>query len=224
MARRTFGGSRLILPRILAVADQVSPVIDSVNFPSNLPGFDLALSAGDMPGRVLEYMADRLGFAPVFVKGNHPGEQVRDPLDPTSRRLKDPGGCINAHGRVVHQSGLIIVGFEGSARYRPGPQQYSERQFAAMARRLAPVLHLNRLRYGRALDILLTHAPPTGPHAGTDHAHRGVPAFERFSRIWRPRLHLHGHVHLVGSNAPREYVTAEGVRVVNGFEFALIDL
>ena len=94
-----------------------------------------------------------------------------------------------------------------------------------MVHRMTPRLLWNRWRYGRAVDILLTHAPPVGPHAGEDWPHRGVPAFERFNRIWKPRLHVHGHVHLLGANnAQREYVTAEGVRVVNAFEFTLIDL
>jgi hypothetical protein len=74
------------------------------------------------------------------------------------------------------------------------------------------------------VDVLLTHAPPQGPHAGADYPHRGVAAFNRFHRAWRPRLHVHGHVHLSGANAPREYVTEEGVRVVNAYDFALIDL
>ncbi len=224
MACRSREGRRLALPRILAVADQVSPIIDSANFPDNLPAFDVVLSAGDMAGHALEYMADRLKVAPVFVKGTHVTEQVPDPLDPEGVARIDPGGCINAHCRVVWQSGLIIVGFEGSARYRPGPQQYTERQYARMVRAMTPRLLWNRWRYGRALDVLLTHAPPTGPHAGEDFPHRGIPAFERFNRRWRPRLHVHGHVHLIGANARREYTTPEGVRVVNGFDFTLIDL
>ncbi len=206
------------------MADQVSPVIHSANFPGNLPPFDAVLSAGDMPGHVLEFMADRLRVSPVFVKGNHVTELVPDPLDDEGVARKDPGGCLDAHCRVISHAGLLIVGFEGSARYRPGPQQYTERQYARMVRALTPRLLWNRRRYGRAVDILLTHAPPTGPHAGEDWPHRGIPAFEKFSRRWRPRLHVHGHVHLLGANATREYTTPEGVRVVNAFEFALIDL
>lgn len=49
-------------------------------------------------------------------------------------------------------------------------------------------------------------------------------AFNRFVELWKPKLHVHGHVHLSGANAPREYVTESGVRVVNAFGFALIDL
>lgn len=206
------------------MADSVSPVIHSENFPGNLPPFDLALCAGDLPGHVLEFMADKLRHQPVFVLGNHDRGLVSDSHDLLNPGLHAPGGCINAHRRSVRQSGLIVVGFEGSARYRPGPHQYTEAEYARMVRAMTPRLLWNRRRYGRAVDILLTHAPPTGPHAGADWPHRGIPAFERFNRIWKPRLHVHGHVHLLGANARREYVTAEGVRVINAFEFTLIDL
>lgn len=211
--------------RILALADSVSPVIYSENFPGNLAPFDHVLAAGDVPGHVLEFVADKLTFPPVYVFGNHANEYVRHRGQVEGEpALEQPGGCINAHRRIVHRDGLIIVGFEGSARYRPGPHQYTESQYATMLAAMAPRLAWNRWRYGRAADILLTHAPPLGPHAGEDWPHRGIPAFNQFHRLWRPRLHVHGHVHLVGANAPREYVSPEGVRVVNAFEFTLLEL
>lgn len=206
--------------KVLAIADAVSPFIYSENFPHNLPPFDLVLSAGDMPGHVLEFIATRLTVQPVYVFGNHCEGYLRDPDGET--RL--PGGCINAHGRVVEVGGVLIAGFEGSARYRPGPHQYTEWQMDWLTRKLTPQLLLNRARYGRAVDILLTHAPPKGPHEGPDYPHRGLGAFNRFAETWKPKLHVHGHVHLSGANAPREYLTDGGVRVVNAYGFTLIDL
>lgn len=207
--------------RILAVADAVSPVIYSSNFPKNLPPFDLVLSAGDMPGHVLEFMATKLTVQPVYVLGNHGNGYLRD-SETGARNL--PGGCVNAHGRVVDVEGVLIAGVEGSPRYRPGDQQYSQAQFWRMTAAMTPSLLYHRLTKGRAVDILLTHAAPVGPHEGADYPHRGVPAFNRFVDRWRPKLHVHGHVHLEGANASRSYVTEGGVQVVNAYEFALIDL
>lgn len=207
--------------RILAIADEVSPFIYSENFPHNLPPFDLVLSAGDMPGHVLEFIATRLTTQPVYVLGNHCQGYVRDN---TREHTRLPGGCLNAHTNVIEIGGVLIAGFEGSARYRPGPHQYSEWQMHLLTRRLTPRLLRNRRRYGRAVDILLTHAPPKGPHEGEDFPHRGVGAFNRFVDLWQPKLHVHGHVHLNGANAPREYLTGSGTRVVNAFGFTLIDL
>lgn len=207
--------------RILAVADAVSPVIYSSNFPHNLRPFDLVLSAGDMPGHVLEFMATKLTIQPVYVLGNHGNGYLRTGL---RGEWTLPGGCINAHGRVVDVGGVLIAGIEGSPRYRPGPQQYSQWQMHRFALAMTPTLLYNRATKGRAVDILLTHAAPEGPHEGSDYPHRGVRAFNRFAEIWRPRLHVHGHVHLSGANAPREYRTESGVRVVNAFEFTLIEI
>lgn len=207
--------------RILVLSDVVSPVVYSRNFPGNLPPFDVVLAAGDLPGYLLEFVATKTTVRPIYVLGNHGNGYVR-PADGSEARL--PGGCVNAHGRVVEVGGLLVAGVEGCMRYRPGPQQYSEVEMRLFTARLAPRLLFNRWRRGRAVDVLLTHAPPLGPHAGDDFPHRGVKAFNRFHRTWRPRLHVHGHVHLSGANAPREYVTEEGVRVVNAYDFALIDL
>lgn len=207
--------------RILAIADEISPFVYSENFPGNLPPFDLVLSAGDMPGHVLEFIATRLTTQPVYVLGNHCEGYVRDN---TGAQARLPGGCLNAHSSVVEIGGVLIAGFEGSARYRPGPHQYSEWQMQLLTRRMTPRLLYNRRRYGRAVDILLTHAPPKGPHEGADYPHRGIGAFNRFAETWKPKVHVHGHVHLNGANAPREYVTDAGVRVVNAFGFTLIDV
>lgn len=206
--------------RILAVADAVSPVVYSERFPENLAPVDLVISAGDMPGHVLEFIATKLTVPPVFVLGNHGNGFIRDS---TTDAVGLPGGCLNAHRRVIEVGGLLIAGVEGSARYRPGDQQYSEFEMALHCWALAPRLAWNRLTKGRGLDILLTHSPPKGPHEGEDYPHRGVPAFNAFVKRWRPKLHIHGHVHLSGANARREYVTEEGVRVINAFEFTLID-
>lgn len=208
--------------RVLALSDEVSPVVYSENFPRNLPPFDVVLCAGDLPGYYLEFLASKLRTRPVYVVGNHANAYLRSAEDPTVARL--PGGCTNVHGDVVDVEGLLVAGFEGSARYRPGPHQYTEGAYARMAVKLAPKLAWNRMRHGRAVDVLLTHAPPMGPHEGDDFPHRGVPAFNRFHRRWRPAVHVHGHVHLNGANAPREYATAEGVRVINAFDFTLFEI
>lgn len=207
--------------RLLAIADAVSPVVYSSNFPGNLAPFDVVLSAGDIPGTLLEFVATKTRVPPVYVFGNHAYGRVRDPQTQVE---SPPGGCLDAHLKVVEVGGLLIAGIEGSVRYREGPYQYSQREFFGLARRLYPRLWWNRRRRGRAVDVLLTHAPPEGENAGDDRVHQGVAAFNEFHRLWRPKLHVHGHQHLVGANARREYVSPEGVRVVNAYGFTLIDL
>ena len=208
--------------KILAIADAVSPIIYSSNFPNNLPPFDLVLSAGDMPGHFLEFIATKAHDPTRLCVGKSRKRLSYTIAETDQPQL--PGGCINAHGKVIEHNGVLIAGIEGSARYRPGPHQYSERQMGMIVRKMTPNLWWNKKRKGRAVDILLTHAAPKGPHEGEDFPHRGVKAFNRFVETWKPKLHIHGHVHLNGANAQREYVTSSGVRVINAFEFTLIDL
>lgn len=89
--------------RILALADVVSPVVYSSNFPGNLKTFDLTLAAGDLPGNYLEFVATRTDTPPLFVFGNHPLEYLQN----EDGELLPPGGCIDAHLKLVQAGGLM---------------------------------------------------------------------------------------------------------------------
>ncbi|WP_027892469.1 metallophosphoesterase [Calidithermus chliarophilus] len=207
--------------RILAISDQIHPFIHQARFPDNLPPFDLVLAAGDLPGSYMEFVATKVRVPVVYVHGNHKEEYVQDYLG----NLSPPGGAIAAHGRVLEVAGLKIAGWGGVPRYNNrGAGQYGEGEAKARFYSWLPLLGPRRLRKGHGVDVLLTHAPPPGPHAGADFAHRGSEALELFHRLYRPRLHVHGHVHLYEAQPRREYVTPEGVRVVNAFEYTLIEL
>jgi Icc-related predicted phosphoesterase len=98
---------------------------------------------------------------------------------------------------MVEEQGLLLAGFGGSVRYRPdGDHQYTQSEMRRRVLALAPRLWMNRVRYGRALDLCITHSPPKGIHDGTDPAHVGFGAFNRFIARFRPRYLLHGHSHV----------------------------
>lgn len=207
--------------RILALSDQVHPFIYQSRFPANLPPFDLVLCAGDLPGGYMEFVATKVTVPVLYVEGNHNEENVKDYLGSSH----PPGGVVHAHGRVLQVGPLLIAGWGGVPRYKSDLRgQYLEAQatsrFVSWWPRLAP----RRYRLGHAVDILLTHAPPPGPHAGSDYAHRGSLALQYFHQWYRPRLHLHGHVHLYEAQPQREYRTAQGTRVINGFGYTLFEL
>jgi Icc-related predicted phosphoesterase len=63
---------------------------------------------------------------------------------------------------------------------------------------MSPGLLLNKLRSGRALDILIAHAPPRGIHDGPDLPHRGFAALVQLMDRFEPRYLLHGHKHIYG--------------------------
>ncbi|RDI95720.1 phosphohydrolase [Meiothermus sp. QL-1] len=207
--------------RILALSDQVHPFIYQERFPCNLPPFELVLLAGDLPGSYIEFVATKVRVPVVYVHGNHKEEYVQDYLG----HLTPPGGAIQAHGRIVRVAGLTIAGWGGCPRYNDREMgQYHESEAQGRFLSWLPLLLPRRLTRGHGVDILLSHAPPPGPHAGPDFAHRGSSALGLFHRLYRPRLHVHGHVHLYEAHPRREYRSPEGVRVVNAFAYTLIEL
>jgi Icc-related predicted phosphoesterase len=134
-----------------------------------------------------------------------------------------PAGGIDLHRRVVRHGGVLLAGVEGSVRYRPGPYQYSQIEMWLHVASLIPALWVNRLRYGRFLDILVSHAAPLGVHDQPDLPHQGIAALRWLDRIFQPRLHLHGHIHRIGPREPVE--TLLGVtRVVNVYSFQELEL
>ncbi|GAA5334151.1 metallophosphoesterase [Thermus hydrothermalis] len=204
--------------RLLLLSDQVHPHIHSPRFPHNLPPFDLVLAAGDLPGEYLEYVASKVAVPVLYVPGNHGEEWVWE-----EGRKKRPGGVVNLHGRLYRHQGLLFYGIGGVPRYREGEGQLAEAALYRLA--LKPLFLLpRRLLGGHGVDVLLTHAPPPGPTAGEDHAHRGSGAFLLFHRLFRPRLHVHGHTPLLGANPKRGYRTPLGVEVVHVQGYTLLTL
>ena len=153
---------------------------------------DLVLGCGDLPYEYLDFVATAVGAPLRAVHGNHdqPPEDVDDP----SIRVWWDG--IDLNGRIVNLNGLLIGGLEGSPVYSNGPFQYTEMQMWLNIVRMLPALLINRLRRGRFLDILVTHAPPRGVHDEADKAHRGFTSLRWFLREFHPRFHLHGHTHV----------------------------
>jgi hypothetical protein len=191
--------------RVLAVSDMVEEGLYADIGP--VRGADIVLGCGDLPFEYLGYLMNALDVPLVFVPGNHDPDLSGYRVSRAGLTLRAglparppwPDGAVSADGRVVDVAGLRIAGLGGSRRYRSGPNQYSDRQQARRAWRLALKARLHRSpapRQGGApgLDVLLTHAPPRGVGDGTDPAHQGFPALNVLAARLQPALLLHGHV------------------------------
>jgi Icc-related predicted phosphoesterase len=93
---------------------------------------------------------------------------------------------------------------------------------ARRAKRLARRATVKRLRDGKGVDVLITHAPPKGLGDEDDQPHEGFEAFHRLVRRLHPKLLLHGHIHPYGIPRPDRYL--EETRVVNVIPYRVIDL
>lgn len=217
------------MPRILVVADEVDdalfgPAVRSIDA-------ELVLSCGDLPFDYLEFIVSMTDVPLLYVPGNHdPDLSGRERLEgwpPPPPKLADadppgPLGCINVDGRIEDARGLRIAGLGGSVRYREGPNQYSQHEMRARARRIRRQSRRRQLRDGRGVDVLLTHAPPEGVGDGDDPAHRGFAAFVDLVQTLSPRLLVHGHVH--SFEGPPAELQLEGTRVVNAIPCRVLEL
>jgi Icc-related predicted phosphoesterase len=182
--------------KILALSDQVVEQIYSPRVTDLFGDVNLVVGCGDLPDYYLEYVVSMLNVPLFHVPGNHD-------LPPSaahwsnSRETALPQDCGRLDGRIVREQGLLLAGLGGSIRYRPdGDYQYTQVEMGRRVLCMAPRLWLNRFRYGRALDILITHSPPKGIHDGADPAHVGFLAFNRLIAWFRPQYVLHGHSHV----------------------------
>jgi calcineurin-like phosphoesterase family protein len=210
------------MARVLAVSDEVDEGLCAD--PGLAGDAELILACGDLPFDYLDYLMNALDVPLVFVPGNHDpdisgyrasrsGLTLRAGLPATPPW---PAGAACADGRVVDAAGLRLAGLGGSPRYRPGPNQYTERQQRRRARALGRRAAWHRRRDGKGVDILLTHAPPRGVGDSDDPPHRGFAALLPLVAQLHPALLLHGHVTSYGPAATDQRLGRTIVRNVTG--------
>lgn len=178
--------------KTLCVSDNVIPLIYSLEVRSRYGDVELVLSCGDLPYYYLEYIISTLDVPLFYVRGNH-DSVVEHGFE---GEHTGPLGGVDLHGRFARHRGLIMTGIEGSLRYSRARYQYTQNEMWYLVLRLIPRLLVNRLRFGRYLDVLITHAPPWGIHDREDYPHRGIKAFRWLIRVFQPAYHLHGHIHV----------------------------
>jgi Icc-related predicted phosphoesterase len=205
--------------KILALSDVVVDIIYNRAIRDRFSDIDLAIGCGDLPYYYLEYIVSSLDIPVFFVRGNH--SKVIEYGQSVAR--KQPQGAIDLHSNVVCQDGLILAGIEGCLRYKPGPYQYTQAGMWLKVFNLIPALILHRLRYGRFIDIFVTHASPWGIHDQPDLAHQGIKAFRWFLHVFKPRYHLHGHVHVYHPNIVNETLF-KNTHVINTYGYTIIKI
>jgi Icc-related predicted phosphoesterase len=180
--------------KLLTVSDKEISLVYSAQIKQRFNDVDLALSAGDLSYYYLEYIISSLDIPLYFVRGNHAKNIEYGVAGPR----KAPWGAVDLHRKVVRdlKTGLLLAGIEGSLRYNKGDHQYTQSEMWSMVLSLVPKLIWNKVRYGRFLDVFVSHAPPWGIHDEEDRAHQGVKAFNWLIKTFQPIFHIHGHVHI----------------------------
>lgn len=184
--------------KLLSLSDQVLEFIYSPSVKERFADVDFVLGCGDLPYYYLEYLIDQLGKPVFFVRGNHAATVEYSQGAPR----QGPWGATDLHRKFVNFQGLLMAGFEGSLRYRQGPFMYTQSEMWGMVLDMVPRLIVNSVRHGRALDLLATHAPPWQIQDQTDPAHQGFKALRWLLKVFKPRYHFHGHIHVYSKEVP----------------------
>jgi len=199
--------------KVLSVSDVIIPYIYSKSIRGKFGHVDFVLACGDLPYYYQEYIISSLDVPLFFVRGNHDPEVEYS----ESGNRTYPFGGVDLHRRVLNYKGVLLAGIEGSERYKQrGAFQYTQAEMWQHVWALGPALLYNRLRYGRYLDVFISHAPPWGIHDRTDRAHRGIKAFRWLLKVFKPRYHFHGHIHVYRKDTITE-TFFEQTRVINTY-------
>jgi Icc-related predicted phosphoesterase len=205
--------------KILAVSDQVVERVYSLAGEGQFKDAGLILGCGDLPYSYLEYLVSVLNVPMLYVPGNH------DPQYDSKFVSTRAEGGFNLDLKCTRVKGLLLAGFGGSVRYLPdGVNQYTQAEAFQRVIHLIPGLLWNRIRYGRALDILITHSPPLGIHDEVSQAHRGLKAINWILRWARPRYHFHGHTHFYRQNLEPAITQSGPTTIMNIFPYKMIEI
>ncbi len=214
--------------KILCVSDKIDPLVYSPHIKERFSDVEYILCAGDLPMDYIDFIVSSLNKPLFFVFGNHNTEDLKYFKNlwnaPLIQEIKENAGCgaIYVGTKVKKEGCFIAAGLGGSMRYNNGLNQFTDFQMFLEILKIAPKLFLNRIIYGRCLDILLTHAPPKGIHDKNDKCHWGFKSFLWFIKTFKPKFLVHGHIHLYDLNDVRvtEY---KNTKVVNAYSHYVID-
>ena len=195
--------------KILFLADEESKQYWDFFKKEYFEDIDLIVSCGDLKSSYISFLATMLPIPVLYVHGNHDDHYEKDP----------PGGCTCIEDQVYTYEGIRFLGLGGSYRYKPGINQYEEKQ---MAKRVKKLKH--KIKKSGGIDILVTHAPAFGLNDDTDLCHRGFDVFNTIIDTYHPKYFVHGHVHMnYGRKFPREDKVGE-TTVINAFQKYIIEI
>jgi uncharacterized protein len=205
--------------KILAVSDQVVDRIYDLISSGHFHGVDLLLGCGDLPYPYLENIVTMMNRPLFYVPGNH------DPAYREGWPQSRVEGATHLDRKLASHKGLLIGGLGGSIEYRPfAANQYTQQKAYRRAARLLPGLLWNRIRHGRALDILISHSPPFAIHDDDTHAHRGLRALNWLLRVAKPRYHFHGHTHFYRQNLADSTSRFGPTQIMNVYPYKVIEI
>jgi len=242
--------------KILCVSDQIDPLVYSTLAKERFSDVDVILSAGDLPSDYIDFIVSTLNKPAFFIFGNHnlseyqyyhkknPRHKGAHPTHQKEISIFDMKGSFGAtyagfknlrdkhiiitDPQTQKKRPLLISGISGSKKYNKGLNQYTERQMKFEILKMIPGLIYNKIRYGKYVDILLTHASPRHIHDKEDKCHQGFECFNWFIKKFSPSYLIHGHIHLYDANEQRLTAVKNDSKnetlVINAYSHIILNL
>lgn len=114
--------------------------------------------------------------------------------------------------------GFVFWDWAVPMRYRPGINQYTEKEMKKRVKKLwFPLL------YRGGFDILLTHSPAYQLNDGLDLPHQGFQVFNTLMDKYHPRFFIHGHVHMSYGRNQKRYDQYNQTHVINAYDRCVFD-
>ena len=234
----------------LCVSDQIDPLVYSTSVKERYGDVDAVFCAGDVNMDYVDFIVSTLNKPVYFVFGNHnlseytfyeKSHKVQFIADASSvknhasdyshvhggdyagRKVLKDRHLTFTNPATGKKTPLLIAGISGSIRYNKGQSQFTDREMFFQLLGLIPKLLWNKIRYGRYLDIFLTHSPPRHLHDKEDACHKGFKCFRWFLKKFRPPLMIHGHIHLYDIQQ-RRTIEFEDTKIINAFSHVIIEM
>ena len=195
--------------KVLLLSDVECPALWDYFRPERLGGADLIISCGDLKREYLEFLVTMSNKPVFYVPGNHDSRYTENP----------PEGCECLDDTVMVYRGIRFIGFGGCKRYSQETYQYTEEEMEKRIRRAH-----RQIRRHRGIDVVVTHAAPSGLGDRADPAHQGFNCFLKLMEKYSPSYLVHGHVHMnYDSDIPR-VMTYGQTTVINAYERYLLEI
>lgn len=232
--------------KILCVSDFVDPLIYNQNVREAFPDIDLILCAGDLPMDYIDFIVTMFNKPTYFIFGNHNLKEYhfyhKDSRGASSNYMSHSESQFHGSGATYlgfkvfenknltftdpitgKTTPLLIAGVSGSLKYNNGLNQYSDFHMKLKLLKMIPKLLKNKRKYGRYLDIFMTHASPRHIHDHEDPCHKGFDCFNWFLEKFKPTYMVHGHIHLYDMREERigKYFDTT---VINAYSHIVIEL
>ena len=195
--------------KILLLADEEKRSYWDFFKKEDFEGIDLIISCGDLKAEYLSFIATMTSIPILYVHGNHDDKY----------EIREPDGCICIEDDIYVHNGIRIMGLGSTQRYKPGKNQYTEKEMLKRYKKMK-----FKLMRKKGIDILVTHAPAFGFHDTDDKCHVGFSVFLDIVEKYKPKYFVHGHVHMnYGREFVREDVLGE-TKVINAYKSYVIEV